>query len=611
MTVEYVIDHLWQSTLVTAAIAALTLAFRRTLAQTRYWIWFAASLKFLIPFAALASLGAQFEWRQALPPAPAEWTFAIEAVSQPFSVPLVDSVLPRAMSADGGLRFATVAATFWGMGCATVLAVWLLRWRRVSAAVRIGAPITSGRVHDAFTRLGGSSTLPLVASDTSLEPGVFGIVRPMLLWPRDIDTRLDDAQVYAILAHELAHVRRRDNLTATVHMFVEAIFWFHPLVWWIGARLVDERERACDEEVVRLGSEPHVYAESILKTCQFYVESPLSCVPGVTGSDLKKRIERIMAQRPVTVAGAWSKTLLVSIAVMTLATPVAIGALTTPPRSPVADLTRASSKASFEASTVKTNRTGGMRVMMRMAPGGIWDASNVTLESMIRLAYRLQEFQLTGGPAWIYTDRFDIQAQSAQGVAPGQFGERMQSLLTERFNLKLHRETRELPIYALMFAASDGSPGPDLTPATVDCVAFARDRAVTAARGRAPTLLPQQPGERPTCGTVTGPGRLAGGGVTMEQLASSLSQYTGRMVLDRTGVNGSFDYELRFAYDPALRGRGPGGGLPRPPERASPAEAEGVSIFAAVQEQLGLKLDAQRAPVDVMVIDSVHQPTVN
>jgi len=606
MTFDYVINHLWQSTLVTAAIAALTLAFRQTRAQTRYWIWFSASLKFAIPFAALASLGAQVQWRPALLATPPDWMVAIELASQPFSPPLVDTVLPRAMSADGGLPFSTVAFTVWGVGCAIVLLVWLVRWQRVSAAACAGSPITSGRVRDAFARLGAPPALPLLASDTSLEPGVFGIVRPVLLWPRDIDTRLDDDQVRAILAHELTHVRRRDNLTATMHMFVEAVFWFHPLVWWVGARLVDERERACDEEVVRLGSEPHVYAESILKTCQFYVEAPLSCVTGVTGSDLKKRIERIMAHRPVSAVGAWSKTLLATIAVMTLAAPVAIGALTTAPRSLVTDLTTANRKASFEASTVAPNKTGTNRVMMRMAPGGVWDASNVTLESMIRLAYRLQEVQLVGGPAWIYSDRFDIQAQSAQGVAPAQFGERMQSLLTDRFNLKLHRETRELPIYALV-VRNDRGRGKALTPAAVDCVAFARDRAASA-RGGAATPSPQRPGERPTCGTMAAPGRLAGGGVTMEQLASSLAQYAGRLVVDRTGMSGSFDYELRFAHEPALRGRGPGGGLPGP-EPVAPHDAGAVSIFAAVQDQLGLQLDARRAPVDVVVIDSADQPT--
>jgi hypothetical protein len=102
MIADYVIDHLWQSTLVTAAIAALTLTMRRIPAQTRYWMWFAASVKFLIPFAALAALGAQFEWRHALPPTPAEWTDVIAAASQPFSAPLADRVLPRVT--DAGRR---------------------------------------------------------------------------------------------------------------------------------------------------------------------------------------------------------------------------------------------------------------------------------------------------------------------------------------------------------------------------------------------------------------------------------------------------------------------------------------------------------------------------
>ena len=609
MTLEHVMDHLWQSTLVVGAIALLTLGLRRTLAQTRYWIWFAASMKFLVPFAALTSIGAQFQWRAALPATPAEWTVFIASASQPFSAPLADMALPRAMRPDAGLPIAMIVAATWALGCVAILSVWLLRWRRVSAAVRAGAPITSGRIHDIFTRLAESSTLPLVASDTSLEPGVFGIVRPVLLWPRDIDDRLDDAQVHAILAHELAHVQRRDNLTATAHMLVEAVFWFHPLVWWIGSRLVDERERACDEEVLRLGNEPHVYAESILKTCQFYVESPLPCVPGVTGSDLKRRIERIMAHRDGASLGAWGKSLLVSTAVMTLAAPVAIGALTIVPRPAALELASTGATPSFTSATVTANTSGAPRVMMRITPGGIWDASNVTLESMVRLAYRLQESQLAAGPAWIYTDRFDIQAQSEQSAPPGEFGRRMQSLLQERFNLRVHTERRELPIYALVFAASDERRGPSLTPAAVDCVAFARDRAAAAARG---TPLPpvQQPGERPTCGTMTGRGRLSGGGVTMEQMALTLSQYTGRMVVDRTGVNGNFDYELRFAHNPSLRGRGPGGGLPVPPEPED-SSAGGVSIFAAVQDQLGLKLNAQRAPVDVLVIDSVQHPTDN
>ena len=97
------------------------------------------------------------------------------------------------------------------------------------------------------------------------EPGVFGVFRPVLLLPEGIIEKLTAAQLQAILAHELCHVRRRDNLATAMRMLVEAMFWFHPLVWWMGARLVEERERACDEEVLRKGSDPRTYAEGILK----------------------------------------------------------------------------------------------------------------------------------------------------------------------------------------------------------------------------------------------------------------------------------------------------------------------------------------------------------
>ena len=187
-----------------------------------------------------------------------------------------------------------ILATGWICGFAVVLFVWFARWRRVSAAIRHATPLREGREVEALRRLerigGIRRQLDDVLSRASLEPGIFGIARPVLLWPEGISARLEDAHLDAILAHEVWHVRRNDNLAAAIHMVVEAVFWFHPLVWWLGARLVDERERACDEEVLQLGSQPQIYAESILKICEFCVGSPLACVSGVTGSDLKKRI---------------------------------------------------------------------------------------------------------------------------------------------------------------------------------------------------------------------------------------------------------------------------------------------------------------------------------
>jgi uncharacterized protein (TIGR03435 family) len=595
MTADAVLAHIWQSTILAGAIALVALALRRAPARTRYWIWFAASLKFVIPFAALTTLGAQLQWRDALPSAPPEWTLAIESVSHPLFAPRGVVPLQRA-AADAGIDITAIALVIWTLGGAIVIGTWLLRWRRLAQAVRAGAPVASGRTFEALARLGPSIALPIVSSGTSLEPGVFGIVRPVLLWPRDIDSRLDEAQVRAILAHELAHVRRRDNLTAAVHMLVEVLFWFHPLVWWIGCRLVDERERACDEEVVRLGSDPHVYAEGILRTCQFCLESPLSCMSGVTGSDLKKRIVRIVTQRPGTSLGIWRQTLLVAAAAGVFGAPVAIGALTAP-QAPTPSKPDAGT-ASFEVASVKPNTTGDHRVAIGLQPGGRFNASNVPLRMLLRQAYDIQEFQIVGGPEWLRSDRFDIVAKTPEGeFSADQMRPMLRALLAERFNLRAHNETREMPVYALVKTRQGGSLGPDITPSAVDCAAVMQSR-----RGGAPPA----PGQKIDCGLLIGVGKMNAGGMPMTTLARSLSSLVGRIVVDKTELTGGYDFELTYAPDGL-------GGLPPLPNEVPLNEGDPTAptIFTALQEQLGLKLDERRATVDVLVIDSVEKPGEN
>jgi beta-lactamase regulating signal transducer with metallopeptidase domain len=117
------------------------------------------------------------------------------------------------------------------------------------------------------------------------------------LLPEGIFKRLTSTQLQAVLAHELCHIRYRDNLTAAIHMFVETVFWFHPLVWWMGRRLIVEREAACDEAVIAAGGDPETYASGLLQVCRFYLESRLDCAAGVARADLEKRIERIMTPR--------------------------------------------------------------------------------------------------------------------------------------------------------------------------------------------------------------------------------------------------------------------------------------------------------------------------
>jgi bla regulator protein blaR1 len=142
--------------------------------------------------------------------------------------------------------------------------------------IRHSVPVRQGREFDAVRGLNHhilfQGQVSIAISETIHEPGVFRILRPVLVWPAGFSERLTDAELEAIVAHELCHLRRRNNLFAALHMLIEAIFWFHPLVWWLETRLVNERELACDETVISIGHAPQTYAESILKACEFCIE---------------------------------------------------------------------------------------------------------------------------------------------------------------------------------------------------------------------------------------------------------------------------------------------------------------------------------------------------
>jgi uncharacterized protein (TIGR03435 family) len=329
-------NHLWQSTLFATAAAALTLALQKNPARVRYRLWLFASVKFLIPFSLLVSLGSHLATPRVPHVMPSEVYSAVEEVSLPFTqhatALVVAPASPLTTNPAGRVpSWQEVLAAVWMCGFVATLGLWLWRWRQAAACLRRAVPMPQGREVDALRQMerkpGSHKPLAIFLSPGPGEPGVFGIFRPVLVWPAGISKHLQDNHVEAILAHEMAHVRRRDNLTAALHMLVEAIFWFHPLVWWLGARLAEERERACDEEVLQLGKSAQVYAESILKTCEFCVGPPLACISGVTGADLKKRIVRIMteADRAVRQLDYARKLLLCVAALAGVASPVVFG----------------------------------------------------------------------------------------------------------------------------------------------------------------------------------------------------------------------------------------------------------------------------------------------
>ncbi len=569
--------HLLQSTIFAAFAGLLVLSLKKNCAPARHWLWFAASVKFLIPFSVLTGIGAHLGWAHGSAIVVHRISIVVEDITRTF-VPL-DFSPPDAARRIPADSLTLILLSVWFCGCAFVLFQWYSRWRRISATVRASVRLTEGRELEALRRLeriaGIRKPIELLSSPSTLEPGIFGILRPVLLLPAGIADRLADAQLEAILAHELCHVRRRDNLMAALHMAVETIFWFHPLVWWLGARLVEERERACDEEVLRMGSEPQVYAESILKVCEFYFESPLVCASGVTGADLKKRIEDIMTHRIAHKLDLARKVLIAGFGMAAVAGPIIFGLMSAPP-SRAQEQAKTDAPKEFEVASIKPSAPGGRGVRIQMAPGGRLDVSNVTLKILIQQAYGVKDFQISGGPGWINSDRYDVVAKADGDVGRAeQLRPLIQKLLADRFQLTIHRDTKELPVYALVV----GKNGPKLKE--------------SASNG-------------PGAQIRMGRGVINGQAMGMGMLASELSRPLGRTVIDRTGLKGQYEIKLEWTPEDGP-GHGPGDG----PESAPPPDTTGPSLFTALQEQLGLKLESSKGPVEIIVIDRVEKPSEN
>ena len=250
----------------------------------------------------------------------------------------------------------------------------------------------------------------------------------------------------------------------------------------------------------------------------------------------------------------------------------------------------------FDVASVKPNTSGDGRVLMMPQPGGRLNLVNVPLRLLIRNAYRLQDFQIVGGPDWLNTARFDIVAK-AEGGNPSQdeLQLMLRSLLADRFKLVVRSEKREMPIYALVPARSDGKLGTQLRTSDADCSGPA-----SAPAG------PPAPGQMPRCGFMVGFGNLKARGSTLAALASTLSTFAGRVVIDRTALDGGYDIDLTWTPDQIPRAQG---GDQPVQVNGTTIDPNGPSLFTALQEQLGLKLESTKGPVDVLVVDRAERPT--
>ena len=256
----------------------------------------------------------------------------------------------------------------------------------------------------------------------------------------------------------------------------------------------------------------------------------------------------------------------------------------------------AQERMAFEVASVKPNNAGPAAGQSLNSQGDTIVVSNMTVRDLITRAYQVQGFQIVGGPGWISNDRFDITAKAGRDLPPTGFDGvppamlMMRALLEDRFRLVVRPESREMPIYMLVVARADGQPGAGLRRSQNDCATL-----VKAAGGRGG--IPPGPDGRPRCGLTGRSGMIMAGGYPMSQLVRYLAPQVQRVVIDRTGLSGDWDLDLTFT----------------PPQLAAganaPLDTDTPPLFTALQEQLGLKLEPARAPVDVVVIDRVELPT--
>jgi len=477
----------------------------------------------------------------------------------------------------------TRVAAIWIAGAvlfAVPITAGLWQLRRIR---RSGLPWNDGQLITAklTEELRLKRAVPVLLHEAISGPLTCGLLSPSIVFPLDAQS-WSDSEVRRALIHELEHVRRADSSMHAVARLVCAIYWFHPLVWMAWRKLSLEAERACDDAVLQRGDAAE-YANQLVVIAKRIKSDTTTPLPAMANrSDLSTRIAAVLdaAQRRGRIGVFGIAVAVISVGV--------ISAIVSPLRvvGGIAQQTQSQtdSRQEFEVVSVKLNRSVQRGGSSKLQPGR-YSGTHVTLRRMINVAYSpLLGLQLVGGPDWIDSVGFDVEAKAAGNPTPEQLRMMMRNFLADRFKLRVHHETRELPAYALVLARADGKLGPRLVRSDVDC----------APGPEQPNPKPASPGNGPSCGFSIGDTTLRSKSTTMERLAAELS-LTGRQVLDRTGLTGSFDVELEWtpdAIDPATQPNGP-------------------SIFSALQEQLGLKLEAIRAPMEILVIDSAEKPAEN
>jgi uncharacterized protein (TIGR03435 family) len=431
-------------------------------------------------------------------------------------------------------------------------------------------------------RLAISAPVRLCTSMVVQVPTVIGSIRPYILLPVTTITGLTESRIEAILAHELAHIRRHDYLVNLLQTAIETVLFYHPAVWWVGKQMRIEREHCCDDIAVIVCGNAKDYARALAELEELRCRLPEPAL-AATGGDLLGRIRRILGQQEQASRSLGTLVAASSVLLLALVVTLQVVALQAAPQE---------APPAFEVASIKQDVSGQPGPRFEMFPG--FKVERATLRDLILMAYRIHGFQLSGSSGWINSDRYNINAKAQ---APPVFNQdyrllqerRLQTLLQDRFKLAVHRETRELPIYELTVAKG----GPKLQP-TACIQREPGDRTIAAGKAMGDY-----------CGfSGTFPGRYEATSGSMSDLSAALSGLLERIVVNKTGISGTFHLQLSYVPDDSTIRLQDLPGVPPPP-------ADGPAIFTALQEQLGLKLESAKGPVEVLVIDHVETPSEN
>ena len=574
MTVQIlaaVLNSLWQAAIV-AALVWLSLRFLPRIkvyvnAATRYVIWWAVlGVILLLPVAPriLQTLRPQ---AQPIPPAT-----STSLASPDLRIPVIQQApIIVTLGDHRAARWPLLVLALW-VAASLYCALQIVRSYFYLRGVKRRASLSRHPLPPV------SRPATLLLSTEISSPMASGFLRPAVILPESLPAELAAAELEHILLHETAHIARYDDWTNLVARMLGAALALHPVAVWILRQIEREREMACDDWVVARIGAARPYAASLarmseLRRSRGSEAQGLKLASGIFGSGSRaaERIENLLrprsavAPRPSFFRIAAGLVLLLALAVAGAFAPHWIAFAQEP------DL------AAFEVTSVKPNTGGNQRSTWGFPPHSAgFTATNVNLETLIRLAYKVKDSQVQGGAGWIDSNRYDVTGKPAEnglGLEPTRM--MLRTLLQDRFKLTIHREMKPIPVYELL-AAGNSLKLPQ--PQPTNCI----------------DPFTSSPGNQPPCrGFLQGPGFLASAETSTAELADVLGNILDRPVIDKTEHAGTFYMRLEFK-----------------PETITD-DTSRPSLFTALQDNLGLKLESRKDPAEVIVIDHAEKPDAN